>query len=118
MEKSEEGEMEETEIITLKTLKPPVSSLNSSLFTLRCRTDLPNRFRHCRCHSRYLGQLFNCGRAHALQAAEVAQQRLAPSRTDAEHGVQRRTEPLLGTELAMIGDCEPVRLITHPLEEE
>src|SRR5215475_1943983 len=77
-----------------------------------------NRFCYCWRYSRHLSQLFYSGGVHTFKAAEVAQERLTPGRANTRYGVERRAEALFGTQEAVVGDSEPMGLITHLLEQE
>src|SRR3954447_23526318 len=65
----------------------------------------------------HLGDLADLGRSELLQGAEVLDQRppayLAEAGDVVEHALHHR----LGTTRPVVGDREPVGLVTHPLQE-
>ena len=68
-------------------------------------------------HARRLLQLLDARLADAGDRAEVAAQRLAPLRPDADDVVENGDEVALAAQLAVVGDGEAVRLVADALDE-
>src|SRR5689334_23103725 len=63
-------------------------------------------------------QLFACRAAHAGEAAERGQQRLAPPRADARNVIELRSQIAQRPRAAVEGDREAMRFVADPLHEQ
>src|SRR4051794_23723527 len=67
--------------------------------------------------ARHAGEIVHTRRLHALQSAEVRQQRLAPLAPDAADILQRRVRTALAATRSMPLDRKPMGLVANLLQE-
>src|SRR5262245_30762508 len=69
-------------------------------------------------HTGDADQIVEGGLLHRLHAPEMLQKLLSPLAADAADPVEGRACRRLGAQRAVIGDPEPVRLVSDPLQQE